>query len=126
MKRILNYIPTVLAAGLIMYLSLMREPHFQLPPMPIPYIDKWMHLLMYMILSAIMAGDILRDKAKPAMALAVAITVSAIYGGAIELLQEYCFPPRTGEWLDWAADTAGAIMGAGMIWLLTYLRKRGQ
>lgn len=98
-----------------MYLSLLREPHFQLPPMPIPYIDKWVHLVMYVILSAILSGDLLRDRVRPSIVLAIAIAVSAIYGGAIELLQEYCFPPRTGEWLDWAADIAGATTGALMV-----------
>ena len=32
-----------------------------------------------------------------------------VYGGVIELLQEYCFPPRTGDWSDWLSDAAGVV-----------------
>ena len=41
----------------------------------------------------------------------VCFAVIAVLGGAIELLQENYFPPRRGEWLDWAADLAGGGLG---------------
>ena len=33
-----------------------------------------------------------------------------LYGGLMELLQEYYFPPRTGDWEDWIADIVGVLI----------------
>lgn len=111
MKRVINYIPTVLVAGLIMYLSLMREPHFNIDMSHIPHFDKVVHGLMYLGLSLILSLDLKRDNLNIGLVALITIVLSSVYGGVIELLQEYYFPPRTGEWLDWAADIAGAVLG---------------
>ncbi|MBR1563941.1 MAG: VanZ family protein [Paludibacteraceae bacterium] len=124
MKRILNYIPTILAAGLIMYLSLLREPHFQLPEISIAYLDKWVHGLMYMVLGIVFTFDLRRDGVRLPTAALPAIVLPSLYGGLIEILQEYCFAPRTGEWLDWAADIAGVMVGAGATLYILYKRKK--
>ena len=123
-KRILNYIPTILAAGLIMYLSLLREPHFQLPEISIAYLDKWVHGLMYMVLGIVFTFDLRRDGVRLPTAALPAIVLPSLYGGLIEILQEYCFAPRTGEWLDWAADIAGVMVGAGATLYILYKRKK--
>lgn len=123
-KRILNYIPTILAAGLIMYLSLLREPHFQLPEIRIAYLDKWVHGLMYMLLGIVFTFDLRRDGVRLPTAALPAIVLPSLYGGLIEILQEYCFAPRTGEWLDWAADIAGVMVGAGATLYILYKRKK--
>jgi len=51
------------------------------------------------------------------------IAIATVYGGVIELLQKYYFPPRTGEWLDWVADILGATIGSIIIFLF-YKRNR--
>lgn len=123
-KRILNYIPTILAASLIMYLSLLREPHFQLPEIRIAHLDKWIHGLMYMVLGVVFTLDLKRDGVRLPTAALPALVLPSLYGGLIEILQEYCFAPRTGEWLDWAADIAGVMAGAGATLYILYKRKR--
>ena len=40
-------------------------------------------------------------------------------GGSVELIQAYCTTTRSGEWLDFYADTVGVLLGAG-IGLLMY------
>ena len=35
-----------------------------------------------------------------------------VFGGVVELLQEYCTEYRGGEWLDFAANSAGVIIAA--------------
>ena len=124
-KRILNYIPTILAASLIMYLSLLREPHFQLPEIRIAHLDKWIHGLMYMMLGMVFTLDLKRDGVRLPTAALPAIVLPSLYGGLIEILQEYCFAPRTGEWLDWAADIAGVMVGVIITLLINGVRKRG-
>lgn len=120
MKRILRYIPTILAAGVITYFSLLREPHFRIiPPITIPHIDKLVHLLMYMFLSAVFSFDLKRDKQTMTVILTLSVLVPTIYGGIIEILQERFFYPRTGEWLDWAADAIGALIGIYIYIVLT-------
>lgn len=112
MKRIIQYLPTILAAALITYLSLLREPHITLPQEYLfPHIDKVVHFCMYLFLSVIMANDLHRDKQRLTIVCLLSVLISSFYGGLIEILQDCYFPPRTGEWLDWVADTAGAIAG---------------
>lgn len=117
MKRSLHYIPTLLAAGLIMYLSLLRELPVE-PPLRIPHLDKIVHLLMYWFLAAVLTWDLWRDKREPAFMARLAVLLPSLYGGVIELLQHYCFPPRTGDWYDWAADIIGAFAGAVVTFLI--------
>lgn len=116
MKKLKAYIPTVLAAALILYLSLLREPRFSMPLNGIvPHADKLMHALMYLILGAIVAHDTYRLTGATSLRLFIVCLLSIIaFGGAIELLQEYCFPPRQGEWLDLLADAVGAAAGLAL------------
>jgi hypothetical protein len=43
-------------------------------------------------------------------------------GGIIEIVQEQCTATRSGEWLDFAADTVGCTL-AIVIGLLAKMRK---
>lgn len=124
MKRVVNYIPTVLVASLIMYLSLLREPHFYIDIPKIAHIDKLVHGLMYMGLSFIFALDLKRDNRSFITIVVCSVLLSSVYGGIIELMQEYYFPPRTGEWLDWAADIVGAVVGYLCAALIVQLRQK--
>ncbi|GHT57445.1 hypothetical protein FACS18945_1770 [Bacteroidia bacterium] len=97
---------------------------------PMPYLDKVVHIIMYMVLAGTLVWEQarianprrqepsnkpngilrLRSVTKPAMT-AVTIALPILYGGLLELLQEYFFPPRTGDWLDFLADIAGVLLG---------------
>lgn len=114
-RKIINYAESIVVGGVILYLSLLRTAYFR--PPSFEGADKLAHMLMYACWGAALAGNMLRDKQPLRLALLVAIAVGIAYGGGIELLQEYCFPPRTGEWLDWLADAVGAILGSGIICL---------
>ena len=47
-------------------------------------------------------------------------------GGVIELLQRYCTNTRSGEWLDFLADTVGVVLGAalGLLLYRLFFRKK--
>lgn len=92
-----------------MYGSLIREPHFQLPP--VEGADKWVHILMYLGLGATLMWDMLRDRQQGWKLWLIALMVPMVYGGVIEILQENFFYPRTGDWWDWLADIVGTIAG---------------
>jgi VanZ family protein len=51
----------------------------------------------------------------------VMVAVS-LYGGAIELIQPYV--GRFGEWGDWVADAAGAVLGGIVAQILLSLTRR--
>ena len=122
MKRFVNYLPTLLVGLLIAYLSLLREMPMQLPRWDIPYPDKIVHAVLYAVLAAVMTVDMQRGRTKVLLGALLPIVVASLYGGLLEILQEYCFPPRTGEWWDWVADIAGAITGGLVSFLILYRR----
>ncbi len=110
MKRVWTYIPTILVAGIILYLSLMRNVHISFTD-TIPYFDKIAHLLMYLALAFIFTYTMLRNQLSTTKTIILGSLLPIVYGGAIELLQEYYFSPRTGDWFDWIADTIGVVIG---------------
>ncbi|MCM1034262.1 MAG: VanZ family protein [Paludibacter sp.] len=122
MKRLKTYLPTVLVAGAILYLSLLREPHFLLPQPNIPHLDKVVHFGMYLVLAACLTQALVRTKHQGITLYVTALLSPIIYGGMIELLQEYYFPPRTGDWWDWLADIIGVFIG--VILTLRVCRKK--
>lgn len=110
MRQALRYLPSVLAAGIILYLSLLREPSFALPP--IAHADKYAHTGMYVVLALCLTYALIKTPMKSEICRTVAaLSVPIVYGGMIEILQQQFFYPRTGSWADWAADIAGVFIG---------------
>ena len=54
--------------------------------------------------------------------LLYAVALPTVYGGVIELIQQYCTVSRTGDWLDLAADFLGAAVYAAFA--VAYNRKK--
>jgi len=123
MKPRLPYVPTLVTAGVILGLSVCPQP---VPPMPaIPYLDKAAHFAMYLVLGAVFSFDCLRNGQRPRTAFLLSAPAAAAYGGFIELLQQWCFPPRTGDWADFLADAAGALAGTFIMTVCLWpLRKK--
>ena len=75
--------------------------------------DKLVHCLMYLAFAVALCIDHYRAGvpflSKRMIIMAVAFPI--LYGGLIEILQENFFPPRTGEWMDWLADSLGSVIG---------------
>ena len=112
-RKIIGYWKSIVVLSAIGYVSLMRESSIAMPH--IAGMDKWIHSSMYLLLTIILLWDS-RRLTPPQSWLIVAI-FSAIYGGFIEVLQEYFFYPRTGDWMDWLADCVGVIIGLGL-WII--------
>ena len=103
----------LLCVALIWYLSLwVTVP--ETPLDDVAFVDKWTHLVMYGGTCAVVWCEHLRSHARPRWGrlLLLAVAGMVVMGGAIELLQEYTTADRSGEWLDFAADTVGVVAGA--------------
>lgn len=115
-RKIITYWHTIGIGSVILYLSLLRTPHLHFPLFA--GADKVAHLCMYTLLGIAMLYDLNRDRQPLWRCIAVTLIAGSIYGGVIELMQEYLFPPRTGDWLDLLADFAGLTLSLTALWLI--------
>ena len=122
MRLIRGYWKSIVVCIGILYVSLVRDPGISLPTFV--GADKWVHALMYAILGGMVCWDCMRMKMSGWRLWFTAIVLPMLYGGAIELIQEQWFAPRSGEWMDWGADCAGVIIGATSIMIIKRLYNR--
>ena len=90
----------------------------------VQFIDKWTHLVMYGGTTSVIWFEYLRhhrqlDKRKLVL---WALLGMIILGGVVELLQAYCTTTRSGEWLDFYADTIGVLLGNAVGLLMKFIR----
>jgi VanZ family protein len=111
------WMPVVLYAGTIFFLSAQSHPEEQLPSFLLEGVsDKVLHAVAYGILS-LLCYRAFRWAAGPAVArqaVVLAIVTASVYGLTDEVHQLFV-PFRESSWLDWLADTIGAVIGA-MSW----------
>ena len=82
----------------------------QTPLDNISMIDKWTHIVMYGGICGVIWLEYLakHKKVKWNEIIILALFVPILMGGLIEILQKYCTGGmRSGEWLDFMADTIG-------------------
>lgn len=111
---------------LIWVLSL--APYFPETPLDdVAFIDKWTHLVMYGGTCSVIWWEYLRhhdilNRRK----LLLALTGMILLGGVMELLQAYCTTTRSGEWLDFWADSIGVFLGyaIGLLMNVCYFHRR--
>ena len=121
-RKTLIYKESVIVAMLILYASLIRAPHFQLPP--VAFADKWSHLLAYAVLGCALTVNMIRDEVGKRGLWLIGLLVPIAYGGIIEIVQGAFFPPRTADWWDWIADIVGTVIGTGIVMMIWQARKR--
>lgn len=114
-NKITNYLKkypfTLILIAAIWYLSLFTPPETRLDN--VRFIDKWVHLLMYGTLSVVLWIEVLRQKdvIRSGHEYVGIFFFPIIMGGLVELVQAYCTANRTGDWLDFLANTVGAVIG---------------
>ncbi len=113
-RRIRSWLPVAGYAALIFYLSSLPHPEERLPKVLFEQAgDKLLHLIEYAVLAALCYPAFLRA-AGPVVArraVALSILAASFYGMTDEVHQAFV-PFRESSWLDWVADTAGAVVGA--------------
>lgn len=90
--------------------------------------DKIVHFCMYLGLSGATAINYIhgeRGFVNTHKLLIVAFLLPIFYGGLIEVLQHYFFPPRAGDWYDFLADALGSLTALPIAFQYkNYLRKK--
>src|SRR5574342_508628 len=108
------WLPVLLYAMLIFYLSSLPHPEDELPEFVFKKLsDKFLHLVEYAVLG-LLCYRALRWATGPSVARrAVIITIMAVsfYGMTDEVHQAFV-PFRESSWLDWLTDTMGGVIGA--------------
>jgi VanZ family protein len=108
------WMPVLLYASVIFYLSSLPHPEDTLPELLVKRLsDKLLHLVEYGICAAL-CYRALRWAAGPRLApqaVILTIVAASVYGATDEIHQAFV-PFRESSWLDWAADTVGATIGA--------------
>ncbi len=107
-----RYPLSLLLAVAIAVLSLIRIPEVKLME-HVSLADKWAHMLMYGGLALTVWFEYARRHVRPdARRLAVgAFLLPVAMGGVLELMQAHLTTCRSGDWLDFVANTLGALLG---------------
>ena len=113
LKHFINKYP-VSSTFILLIWVLSLVPFFPDTPLDnVKFIDKWTHLAMYGGTCTVMWWEYLsrhrhRDWRRIFLYLIIA---PIVMGGVLELLQAYCtFGRRSGEWLDFVANTTGVFL----------------
>ncbi len=105
-----TYPLTLLTVAVICYLSFFTPPQTELDN--ISNIDKLVHTCMYGGLSIIIWWEYLKkhDTICWKRFIPISVVFPIMMSGIIELLQAYCTTNRSGEWLDFAANSLGVVL----------------
>ena len=128
MRKILSmpgYTLTIIVSLAILYLTLVPRPLPDLGPDLFEGMDKVVHALMFLGLAGALGLDYLRTKrggvtnGTPWLVIGVAVLISIVCGGLIELAQGAMNIGRGEDFYDFLADVTGAVI-AGIIMIFTW------
>lgn len=85
----------------------------------LPYFDKVVHFLMYFFLSIIYVYESSKNKSLSDFLIHVkSVAYCSLLAGTVELAQGMLTSTRSGDWWDFLAGVAGAIIGCLAIGLI--------
>lgn len=105
-----KYPLSLVVIAAICYLSFFTPPQTELEE--VPNIDKLAHICMYGGLCTILWFEYLRNHSaiNRTHMLWGGIIAPIAMSGCIELLQTYCTTSRSGDWLDFLANSIGVLL----------------
>ena len=115
---------SLLCILLIWVLSL--TPFFPETPLDdVQFIDKWTHLIMYGGTCSVIWWEYQRhhNSIEWRKIVLLAIVGMILLGGLMEILQASCTTTRSGEWLDFWADSVGVLLGNALGYLIYSISK---
>lgn len=110
---------------LVIYLSFFKPPSLPDTDWKIPHLDKVVHMGMYFVMSGMLWWEFFRShKSRLLMhrAWIGAFLCPVLFSGCVEVLQEYCTSHRGGDWLDFLANTVGALLASLIFVYIMYPR----
>lgn len=133
LKFIGDYPLSLLLTVIIWVLCFINVP--ETPLENITLMDKWTHIAMYLVLGIVIFWESNRKRKramppvremKKAKVVLWIFVLPALMGGLIEILQANCTGGRrSGDWLDFAADSIGAALALAICMLPAKCRARG-
>jgi VanZ family protein len=95
----------------VLILCCMKTGNVTSSPLFFPGFDKLVHCGMFFVFAVLVNYGLIRQKGNlSTLSIVTMFLVPVAFGGTIELLQQYLFNWRSGEWQDLFADSAGAGM----------------
>ncbi len=119
-----KYIKIVVWFLIITYISLI--PSDKIPESQffnIPYFDKIVHFGIYFIFSILLASLFKKQNINKLTTILIILSLNAIIGGAIEILQDILPINRSGSYCDFIADMFGSITGLFLYYNLKAVKK---
>lgn len=133
LKFIGDYPLSLLLTVIIWVLCFINVP--ETPLENITLMDKWTHIAMYLVLGIVIFWESNRkrkramppvQKMKKTKVVVWTFVLPALMGGLIEILQANCTGGRrSGDWLDFTADSIGAALALAICMLPAKCRARG-
>jgi VanZ family protein len=91
----------------------------------IPHLDKFVHFTMFYIMSILLCAELrFQTNLSYKRIMLISISLVVFYGAAIELLQNYVFVYRSGDYYDLLFDALGGILGALSFKPLRYFKNK--
>ena len=122
-RFIKDYLFSIIVFLIIIYLSLAQPP--KIGALLFKGWDKVVHICMYGGLSGVFWLEFLlkhRKKGEKKANYIFAVTGGVLYpillGGSLELCQSYFTWHRSGDWLDFCANTAGVFLATVIAWFI--------
>ncbi len=73
--------------------------------------DKFVHASIFFTLSFLWLVHLIKIKKLTLFSMIFIILLCILYGGVLEIMQATVFSHRSGDWLDFIANTFGCLMG---------------
>jgi len=96
----------------ILYLCFMNTQ--SLPKVSVSNFDKFVHVVMFLTVPVVIFfenSSYFRKKVSMWNIIGYSFIFPVLYGGLIEIGQEYLTTSRTGDWMDFLFDVIGAFLG---------------
>ena len=119
-----NYPLSITIAAIITIISLIPIPEG--PQLQnISLLDKWVHFVMYGTLSLGIWGEYLyrHEKIEWTKITIGAVAAPIVMSGILELMQAYCTTCRSGDWLDFVANSIGVVLVSIPCYIWSFQRR---
>ncbi|MBL7935784.1 MAG: VanZ family protein [Bacteroidia bacterium] len=83
--------------------------------------DKFVHASIFFVLSCLWLISFLKINKLSNLSIILILLSCVLYGGLLEIMQATVFSHRSGDWLDFIANSFGCLMG---LWFFTKYKTR--
>jgi len=119
-RFIKDYLFSIIFIAGVVYLSLSNPPALKIPLFR--GWDKVVHFCMYSGMSGVIWIEFLckhrKMKTRIRYAVIGVILIPVLFGGMMELCQQYLSRYRSGDWMDFLANTVGVILASLIAWFI--------